>query len=374
MYLFTLGTRPIQSKIKFELSPELSVPCVYWSKISKSTLPSLKKQCNLSYDEDMPDSGKLSRNIIYRNPNDPDEELQFEDRVKGYKYGPQYIPLGGMEEMLKLNSPAVIKLLGFVSSSQIQRYHFMESTIILSAKSDNESACSFMASLSSVLQKKNQAAIVRFVKKDNSDPWLAALLPSESNKAEYASSLILQRLPCMEDIRNFLFPPLLSPSELNSKQHDVISSAINANTIHLTSSDDLLLYNPSMLALLLKLQEKIISPFLDTKQSLAIDSSSLTVDNMFRLPVMTGKSNNNSVIDTWKNVYDEFTLTVVEKKSKKRKVYWSDIAINEENNSMEVSNDSKTIKSESGNDMLVNVSTYIQFTLIDDILLIIIVL
>lgn len=78
-----LGTRPIQSKIRFEISPTMSIPCVYWGKVMKSNLPTLKKQSNVSYDEDVPDSGKLSSMTVYRNPSNPDEELAFEDRVKG---------------------------------------------------------------------------------------------------------------------------------------------------------------------------------------------------------------------------------------------------------------------------------------------------
>jgi hypothetical protein len=39
-----LGTRPIMSKINFEISPSLKVPCAYWSKVMKTSLPSLKKQ------------------------------------------------------------------------------------------------------------------------------------------------------------------------------------------------------------------------------------------------------------------------------------------------------------------------------------------
>lgn len=63
----------MQSKILFEISPTLKLSCVYCTKTTKAPLPSLKKQSNLSYDEDVPDSGKVSTNYIYRDPNDPDE-------------------------------------------------------------------------------------------------------------------------------------------------------------------------------------------------------------------------------------------------------------------------------------------------------------
>ena len=63
----------MQSKILFEVAPTMKLSCVYCTKTTKVPLPSLKKQSNLSYDEDIPDSGKVSTNYIYRNPTDPDE-------------------------------------------------------------------------------------------------------------------------------------------------------------------------------------------------------------------------------------------------------------------------------------------------------------
>lgn len=69
----------MQSKILFEIAPSLKLSCVYCSKTSKAPLPSLKKQSNLSYDPDVPDSGKVSTNYIYRNPSDPDEVLTCAD-------------------------------------------------------------------------------------------------------------------------------------------------------------------------------------------------------------------------------------------------------------------------------------------------------
>jgi hypothetical protein len=68
-----LSTRPMQSKMTFEISPSFKIPCVYCTKASASSLPSLKKQSNLSYDPDVPESGKVTLNTVYRNPTDPDE-------------------------------------------------------------------------------------------------------------------------------------------------------------------------------------------------------------------------------------------------------------------------------------------------------------
>lgn len=79
-----LSTRPQQSKMTFEISPTFKIPCLYCTKASSSSLPSLKKQSNLSYDPDIPDSGKVTLNTVYRNPTDPDEVEEFMNTILFY--------------------------------------------------------------------------------------------------------------------------------------------------------------------------------------------------------------------------------------------------------------------------------------------------
>ncbi len=90
-----ITTTPRPTKISLHISPHLVIPCVYWSELSKVTAPSLKKQAKSASTNDngSGDGAAAKRDTSYRNPDDPDEEVFAEDRVKGYKYGPQYIPI-----------------------------------------------------------------------------------------------------------------------------------------------------------------------------------------------------------------------------------------------------------------------------------------
>ena len=54
----------------------------------------------------------MKRDTTYRNADDPDQELSLEEKVKGYKYGPEYIAITKIdEELLKIPGPAVIKVI-----------------------------------------------------------------------------------------------------------------------------------------------------------------------------------------------------------------------------------------------------------------------
>jgi len=40
----------------------------------------------------------VKRDTTYRNPNDPDLEIGADEKVKGYRYGSQYIPMTAVDE------------------------------------------------------------------------------------------------------------------------------------------------------------------------------------------------------------------------------------------------------------------------------------
>lgn len=324
-----MGTRPTQNKIVFELSPDFKIPCVYSGKTSKVALPSLKKQSNISYDPDIPDSGKVSLSTVYRNPADPDEELQFEDRVKGYRYGPQYIPFGGMDDnILKLASPPMIKLLGFLPATKVQRQQFLDGCYILGTNystPEGAGARKVLAALGKSMKKLGQVALARFVKRENSDPWLVALIPPENSDdlGEYTDgSLILHRIPCAEDIRNFLFPPL-SASALSTEQRSSIINAVDSMTFkaHL-GPGGLLMYNPALLALLSAIQQKVA----------ATDPHLMGISNFEGTFKSLGDTPASSSV--WKGVREHFPLAPCknsDRGSRKRKIYWADVEITSTN-------------------------------------------
>jgi len=214
-----MGTKPQNRKVTFEISNELRIPCVFWSKVKKTTLPPLKKRVAAKIGqravEDMKSTEHgLAIDRSYRNPLDPDEILSVEDRVKGYKYGPQYIPMSFVDEAaLKLppGGEPVVRLLGFLPMDKVARHHYLEGTVVLQAVGDQPSAQAALTALAGAMRNLQRVALVRFVKSGSSDPVLATLVPPDDIPTASVTSLYLHRLPVAEDCRDHSFPKLSDP-------------------------------------------------------------------------------------------------------------------------------------------------------------------
>jgi hypothetical protein len=256
------------------------------------------------------------------------QELEFEDRVKGYKYGPQYIPFGGMDDdVLKLKSPPVLRLLGFVPAASVPRHHFLDVCHVLGSAhgtTDGAAARKVLASLATAMKKMNQVALARLVKRENSDPWLVALLPppsayGEADQGGFTNgSLYIHRLPCVEDVRNFLFPPL-STAGLSSQALQSVATAIDAMTVHNLTADGLLMYSPSHLAMLSAVQQRVGA-------CRGVLPGVLGFHDSFR-----GMGDVPEGRAAWSTVRKHFELVprdlAAEKGRKKRKIYWADVDI-----------------------------------------------
>jgi ATP-dependent DNA helicase 2 subunit 2 len=159
---------------------QLKIPCVYWSKVSKAKVPTMKKVAVSALSSEDGEAGQVKRDTTYRNPEDPDVELTPEEKVKGYKYGPQYVPVTANEEgMFKLQSPASVTLIGSIPAASIPRYHYLEGPLFLQGAVENDAAQVSIVVLSRTLKQTGQALLARFVKRTDADPFLAALMPSD---------------------------------------------------------------------------------------------------------------------------------------------------------------------------------------------------
>lgn len=118
-------------------------------------------------------------------------ELAPEEKVKGYKYGPQYVPVTAVEEdMFKLKAPCSVTLVGSVPADRIPRHHFLEGPLFLQGAVDNDAAQVSIVALSRTLKETDRALLARFVKRENADPFLAALMPSDQGE-QWTPSLAL---------------------------------------------------------------------------------------------------------------------------------------------------------------------------------------
>ena len=257
-------------------------------------------------------AGAVKRDTTYRNPNDPDQELGADEKVKGYRYGPQYIPMTAVDEkMFKVPGSPCLKLIGFMPNRDIPRHHYLDMPILVHGGADSEDAKKAIIALAIAMDRDNKVALARYVKAENADPYLCGLFPFADEEVGW--SLLLYRLPCCEDVREYAFPSFnrfADDSALSSE--DIRKKALVNQFVDEMTLPEMCLtpVNPVLHTLLAEVHRRIIdiSP-----------SQVIPVDNP-----MVPKVQVSSTIAT--ALKTEFKLTKVDQKvSGKKKVFWSDI-------------------------------------------------
>ena len=270
-----LGTTPSKSKIVMELAPSLKVPCQYWALIMKKGLPSLKKKRKI---EQLPEEGEgeggggederqvrvelgeVKRDSRTVHPHDMDLDLTIDDKIKGIKYGAQYVPVTHADEHeMKLTGEAGIFVIATVPSAQVPRHHFMDSTMLLQGHDKVEAAQSCISVFATALRNNNMVAIARLVKSDNKVPMLICLSPPQEDNG----TLVLHRVPCKDDTRVYSFPRM--PKLSNVEGFAAMGRFIDAMTYPPSSSASvgipaqiLTPYNPAHYNMVLDLMRKIL--------------------------------------------------------------------------------------------------------------------
>lgn len=326
------SSRSSLSNIFFELSPEVRFPCNYYLKISKAKLPSLKKMTRQyrttdatanpgEFDESSVPYDLVKVDRILRDSANPDEELSSDATVRGYKYGNQYVPVGKDEEdEMKIKSPeAVIKVLGFFHASKVPRHHFIGPSMVLQGAAHVPSSQPAISALWKALTETEQVCLVRLVKRANADPSLAVLIPSPD--PDESETIIMQQLPCADDVRDFAFPSLSransreSTTETVTKKRKSVSAYIDSITIPAPGA----------------LQPSILSPINPTHYSVFewsskvfIGKKSSTVAPSMEKSPFINRTTTPLAVDCLKVLSTQFDLQPVEKSSKKKKKYYFD--------------------------------------------------
>lgn len=173
--------------------------------------------------------GDVKREILYRNPTDRDIILRPDDKVKGYKYGSQYIPMNGADETAaKVTGPPGIVVIGTWPCSEVPRHYYMDSTSVLQGHENVEEAQAAVCAFSEALRRADRVAVARFVKRENGDPTLVALVPPRENNG----TLLVQRLPCKEDSRNFPFASLPTiKARADAEGRAIVARFVDALTV-----------------------------------------------------------------------------------------------------------------------------------------------
>ncbi|KAL7121158.1 hypothetical protein ACP275_02G165800 [Erythranthe tilingii] len=228
-----------------ELNSDIKIKVWVYKKTSEEKFPSLKK-----YSDKAPPTDKFATHEIkvdyeYKSTGDSSRVVPPEQRIKGYRYGPQVIPISSAEwDAVKFKPEKGVKLLGFTDASNIMRHYYMKDVNIFIADPGNTKAILAVSAFARAMKEMNKVAIVRCVwRQGQANVVVGVLTPNVSEKASTPDSFYFNVLPFAEDVREFQFPSLSKlPSSMqpNEKQQEAADKFVEMLDLAPTGREEVL--------------------------------------------------------------------------------------------------------------------------------------
>ncbi|GJU41180.1 ATP-dependent DNA helicase 2 subunit KU80 [Tanacetum coccineum] len=191
-----------------EISSALKLKVWVYKKTSEEKFPTLKKYSDKAPPTDKFATHEIKLDYDYKSVQDPNKFVPPEQRIKGYKYGPQVIPISSdVIEAVKFKPEKGVKLLGFTNAANIRRHYYMKDVNIFIAEPGNKKAIIAVSALARAMKEMNKVAIVRCVwRQGQANVVVGVLTPNVSDMDNIADSFYFNVIPFAEDVREFQFP------------------------------------------------------------------------------------------------------------------------------------------------------------------------
>ncbi|VAI40645.1 unnamed protein product [Triticum turgidum subsp. durum] len=211
-----------------EVSSTFKIKVWAYKKTSEEKFPTLKKYSDKAPPSDQFASHEVKVDYEYKSILEPDTVVPPDQRIKGYLYGPQVVPISSAEwEAVKFKPEKGVKLLGFADRSSIPRSYFMKDVNSFVPEPGNTKAIVAVSALARAMQETNKVAILRCVWRQNqANVAFGVLTPNISSVNNVPDSFYFNILPFAEDIRDFPFrsfsslPPSSQPTEEQQEAAD----------------------------------------------------------------------------------------------------------------------------------------------------------
>ncbi|OMO73292.1 hypothetical protein CCACVL1_17353 [Corchorus capsularis] len=211
-----------------EISPQMKIKVWVYKRTQEEKFPTLKK-----YSEKAPATNKSATHQIkvdfeYKIEEGSSQVIPPEQRIKGYRYGPQVVPISAAElDSVKFKPEKGVKLLAFTDASNILRHYFMKDVYLFTAEPGNRKAALAVSAIARAMKEMNKVAILRCVwRQGQQNVVVGVLTPNISENVKIPDSFHFNVLPFVEDVREYQFPSLSSfpascqPNEEQQKAAD----------------------------------------------------------------------------------------------------------------------------------------------------------
>ncbi|KAJ0051662.1 hypothetical protein Pint_00251 [Pistacia integerrima] len=191
-----------------ELGQKMKIKVWVYKKTAEEKFPTLKKYSDKAPPTDKFATREVKVDYEYKSVEDPSKAVPPEQRIKGYRYGPQVVPISSAEwEAVKFKPEKSLKLLGFTDPSNILRHYYMKDVNLFIAEPGNTRAMLAVSALARAMKEMNKVAILRCVWRQGQQSVVVGVLtPSLSEKHNIPDSFYFNVLPFIEDVREFQFP------------------------------------------------------------------------------------------------------------------------------------------------------------------------
>ncbi|XP_058104657.1 ATP-dependent DNA helicase 2 subunit KU80 isoform X2 [Magnolia sinica] len=211
-----------------ELSPSMKIKVWVYKKTSEEKFPTLKRYSDKAPSNDRFATHEVKVDIEYKSLENPNKVVPPEQRIKGYRYGPQVVPISSAEwEAVKFKPEKSVKLLGFTDASNVMRHYYMKDVNVFIPEPGNAKAILAVSSLVRAMKEMNKVAILRCVwRQGQGSVVIGVLTPNISSLDNIPDSFYFNVLPFAEDVREFQFPsfnnfpPSWQPNEQQQEAAD----------------------------------------------------------------------------------------------------------------------------------------------------------
>ncbi|KAJ6320513.1 hypothetical protein OIU78_015831 [Salix suchowensis] len=195
-----------------ELGSNMKIKVWVYKKTSEEKFPTLKKYSDKAPSTDRFATHEVKVDYEYKSVEDPNKVVPPEQRIKGYRYGPQVVPISSAEwDAVKFKPEKSVKLLGFTDASNIMRHYYMKDVNIFIPEPGNARAALAVSALARAMKEMNKVAILRCVwRQGQGSVVVGVLTPNISEKDSTPDSFYFNTLPFAEDVREFQFPSFSS--------------------------------------------------------------------------------------------------------------------------------------------------------------------
>ncbi|XP_024027861.1 ATP-dependent DNA helicase 2 subunit KU80 isoform X2 [Morus notabilis] len=191
-----------------EVSPKMKIKIWVYKKTTEEKIPTLKKYSDRAPPTDKFATHEVKVDYQYKRVEDPNKFVPPEQRIKGYRYGPQVVPISSAEwDAVKFKPEKSVKLLGFTDAENIMRHYYMKDVNIFIPEPGNTRAILAVSALARAMKEANKVAIVRCVwRQGQGSVVVGVLTPNISGRENIPDSFYFNVLPFAEDVREFQFP------------------------------------------------------------------------------------------------------------------------------------------------------------------------